>query len=81
MHILIVEDDAAICQELKQLLENALYQVTALDAFGDAAGDILKADPDIAHQLRQPGYGRPYRRGSRGDKSHRGCGRMRGQGS
>ena len=47
MHILIVEDDAAICQELKQLLENALYQVTALDAFGDAAGDILKADPDI----------------------------------
>ena len=47
MHILIVEDDAAIRQELKQLLENALYQVTALDAFGDAAGDILKADPDI----------------------------------
>ena len=33
MHILIVEDDAAIRQELKQLLENALYQVTALDVF------------------------------------------------
>ena len=47
MHILIVEDDAAIRQELKQLLENALYQVTALDVFGDVAADIWKADPDI----------------------------------
>ena len=47
MHILIVEDDAAIRQELKQLLENALYQVTALDVFGDVATDIWKADPDI----------------------------------
>ena len=42
MHILIVEDDAAIRQELKQLLENALYQVTALDVFGDVAADIWK---------------------------------------
>lgn len=45
---LIVEDDAAIRQELKQLLEMRFYQVTALDAFGDAAGDILKADPDTS---------------------------------
>lgn len=47
MHILIVEDDAAIRQELKQLLENALYQATALDVFEDVAAEILKADPDI----------------------------------
>ena len=47
MHILIVEDDAAIRQELKQLLENALYQATALDVFEDVAAEILKTDPDI----------------------------------
>ena len=47
MHILIVEDDAAIRQELKQLLENALYQATAFDVFEDVAAEILKTDPDI----------------------------------
>lgn len=33
MNILIIEDDAAIRQELKLLLENALYQVTVLTNF------------------------------------------------
>lgn len=33
MNILIIEDDAAIRQELKLLLENALYQVTVLTEF------------------------------------------------
>ena len=33
MHILIVEDESAIRQELRLLLENALYRVTALDDF------------------------------------------------
>ena len=37
MHIVIVEDDAVIRQELKLLLENALYQVTALSDFSDVA--------------------------------------------
>lgn len=47
MKILIIEDDQAIRQELKQLLENALYQVTVLEEFGKAAEDILKIRPDL----------------------------------
>lgn len=47
MHILIVEDEPAIRQELKLLLENALYQVTALDVFEDVAADVLKSGPDL----------------------------------
>ena len=35
MHIVIVEDEPAIRQELKLLLENALYKVTALSEFQD----------------------------------------------
>lgn len=47
MHILIVEDEPAIRQELKLLLENALYQVTALEVFEDVAADVLKIGPDL----------------------------------
>lgn len=47
MHILIVEDEPAIRQELKQLLENALYQVTALDDFENVAADVLEICPDL----------------------------------
>ncbi len=47
MHIVIVEDDAVIRQELKLLLENALYQVTALDDFSDVASFVLSAEPDL----------------------------------
>ena len=47
MNILIIEDDAAISQELKQLLENALYQVTVLTGFDNIAEDIVKIWPDL----------------------------------
>ncbi|MCI8647085.1 MAG: response regulator transcription factor [Firmicutes bacterium] len=47
MNILIIEDDAAIRQELKLLLENALYQVTALTEFGEAAEAIINIQPDL----------------------------------
>lgn len=47
MHIVIVEDEPAIRQELKLLLENALYQVTALDDFTDAAAEVLSCGPDL----------------------------------
>ncbi len=47
MHIVIVEDDAVIRQELKLLLENALYQVTDLDDFSDVASFVLSAEPDL----------------------------------
>ena len=47
MYIVIVEDDAVIRQELKLLLENALYQVTALDDFSDVASFVLSAEPDL----------------------------------
>ena len=30
MHILIIEDDAAFCREVRDFLENSLYQVTVL---------------------------------------------------
>ncbi len=47
MHILIVEDDSVIRQELKILLENACYQVTALSEFSDVAAHILSLHPDL----------------------------------
>lgn len=47
MHIVIVEDEPAIRQELKLLLENALYQVTALENFGDVAAEVLSIAPDL----------------------------------
>lgn len=47
MHILIVEDETAIRQELKLLLENALYQVTALNTFEHVAADVLEICPDL----------------------------------
>lgn len=47
MHIVIVEDDAVIRRELKFLLENALYQVTALSDFSDVAAFVLNCLPDL----------------------------------
>ena len=56
MHIVIVEDEAAIRQELKLLLENALYKVTALGEFQDTAAAALAAEPDlILLDIRLPG--------------------------
>lgn len=47
LHILVVEDEPAIRQEMKLLLENALYQVTALEEFGDVAARALDTAPDL----------------------------------
>lgn len=47
MHILIVEDEPAIRQELKLLLENALYQVTALDDFTNVPEEVLACGPNL----------------------------------
>lgn len=47
MHILIVEDEPAIRQELKLLLENALYQVTALDDFTNVSEEVLSCSPNL----------------------------------
>lgn len=47
MNILIIEDDPALRQELKQLLENALYQVTILTEFKNPAEEILNILPDL----------------------------------
>lgn len=47
MHILIIEDDSAIRQELKLLLENALYEVSVLTEFEKTADEIVKIQPDL----------------------------------
>jgi len=47
MHIVIIEDEPAIRQELTLLLENALYQVTAPGQFHDTAATALAAKPDL----------------------------------
>lgn len=47
MHILIIEDEPAIRQELKQLLENSLYQVTAAEDFTDVSSLVLSLQPDL----------------------------------
>lgn len=47
MHIVIVEDELAIRQELALLLQNALYEVTALTDFHNVATTALAAAPDL----------------------------------
>lgn len=47
MHIVVIEDEPAIRQELKLLLENALYEVTVLDTFTDVARQVMDYQPDI----------------------------------
>lgn len=47
MNILIIEDDPALRQELKQLLENALYEVTLLTEYNNPAEGILTILPDL----------------------------------
>lgn len=47
MHIFVVEDETVIRQELRLLLENALYQVTVLDDFGDVASAVPEVNPDL----------------------------------
>lgn len=45
--ILIVEDDIAICRELKELLENAGYDAVVLEDFMNARDVILAAGADL----------------------------------
>lgn len=47
MKILIIEDELVIRQELKVLLENALYEVEALEKFDAVADEIVKRKPDL----------------------------------
>lgn len=47
MHIFIIEDEQLIRCELKILLENALYQVTAPDSFDSIVPQVLAARPDL----------------------------------
>lgn len=47
MHILIVEDDPIMRKELQILLENALYQVTALETFAKIAEAVGRVQPDL----------------------------------
>lgn len=46
-HIFIAEDEQVIRQELKVLLENALYEVTAPDCFDLLVEQIKEARPDL----------------------------------
>lgn len=46
-HIAIVEDDSITRNELKVLLENSLYQVTAIDKYIDVTNQILSLKPDL----------------------------------
>lgn len=48
MHIFVVEDEPVIRRELKVLLENAMYQVTAPDFFSDIPAQIIECRPDLA---------------------------------
>lgn len=47
MHIFIAEDEGIIRRELKILLENSMYQVTAAEDFENLSELIKKADPDL----------------------------------
>jgi len=47
MHILIVEDEPVIRQELKILLKNALYEVTALEKFDEVDAWVLEHKVDL----------------------------------
>jgi len=54
--VVIIEDEPAIRQELKLLLENALYEVMALNEFQETASKALAAAPDlILLDLKLPG--------------------------
>lgn len=47
MHIYIVEDEPIIRRELKVLLENAMYQVTAAERFDLIPEQVKKEKPDL----------------------------------
>lgn len=45
--IVIIEDEAIVRRELRLLLENALYEVAALEDFQDAADQAVSFQPDL----------------------------------
>lgn len=45
--IMIVEDDATICKELKNLLENSGYAVTLLNNFENSTEEIINSHVDL----------------------------------
>ena len=47
VHIFVAEDEVIVRRELKLLLENALYQVTASETFDFLEQQILRACPDL----------------------------------
>lgn len=47
MNIILIEDEPIIRKELKILLENALYQVTALEESDHVAEQIFNQQPDL----------------------------------
>lgn len=47
MNIAIIEDEPVIRNELKILLENALYQVTVLEDFMQASEEVIRLQPDL----------------------------------
>lgn len=47
MHIFLIEDEPLIRRELKLLLENALYRVTAPEEFQDLVRQVVEAAPDL----------------------------------
>ena len=47
MHIFVVEDEPVIRRELKILLENALYQVTAPESFDEVPNQVQQVRPDL----------------------------------
>lgn len=47
MHIFVIEDEQTLREELKILLENALYQVTAPECFEEVVRQVLEAQPDL----------------------------------
>lgn len=47
MHIFVVEDEPIVRRELKILLENAMYRVTAPEDFQSVAELVIKEKPDL----------------------------------
>lgn len=47
MHIVIIEDEQGIRQELSRLLRDALYEVTAIKSFERLSERVLELQPDL----------------------------------
>ena len=56
MHILIIEDEPDVRLEIKEFLQNSLYEVSMLEQFDHAAEDAVRLHPDlILLDLNLPG--------------------------